>query len=65
MKKEVIRLLMNGLFGLIAAFLVKHYYDIGLVTSGGVIRVTIICMIRIIYVSVTSMKRVYDSQRGA
>ena len=63
--KEVIRLMINGLFVLMAAFLVKHYYDIGLVTSQGVVRASIMCMIHIIYIGVTSVKRVYDSQKEA
>ncbi len=57
MKKEMIRMLMNGLFCLIATLLTKHYYDLGLVTIGGTYRVFAICMIHLIYIGVTFTKR--------
>lgn len=53
MKKEMIRMLMNGLFCLIATLLTKHYYDLGLVTIGGTYRVFAICIIHLIYIGVT------------
>ena len=57
MKNFVIRLLINAVLVLLAAELTKHYYDIGLITSNAVIRVGVLCIIHLIYISVTEGKK--------
>ena len=68
MKKELIRMLLNGLFCIIATLLTRHYYDLGLVTIGGTYRVFVICIIHMIYVGITFVKRcveIENSQKEA
>ena len=64
MKKEWIRLFINGVFVLIAAFLTRHYYDLGLVTINGTYRVFAICMIHMVYIGVTFMKHYFELTQG-
>ena len=65
MKKEFIRLAINGLLVMMAAFLTRHYYDIGMVNSNACYRVAVICIVHLAYIGATGFKRLWNSQEEA